>query len=115
MFSKFKRGVGKFYGVARGVAKAIEGGNRAVTKMTGGSVNPMEMLKGQAMRQVEERGGTQMVSKVRDGYASARSMARDVQGGDYRSAVRRGHNLARQHSSDYRRMADRGGQMMGGF
>ena len=113
MFSKFKRGVGKFYGAARGIAKAIEGGNRAVTKMTGGSVNPMEMLKGQAMRQVEARGGSQMVSKVQDGYASARSMARDVQGGDYRSAARRGHNMARQHSRDYRRMAEMGGRMMG--
>jgi len=113
MFSKFKRGIGKFYGMGRSVAKAIEGGNRVVTKMTGGAVNPMEALKGQTMRQVESRVGSQMVSKVRDGYAGARGMVRDVQGGDYQGATRRGHNLARQHSSDYRRMADRMGGMMG--
>jgi hypothetical protein len=102
-FGRFKRNVGKFYGVARGIAKAIEGGNRAVTKMTGGAIDPMAMLKGHAMRQVEDRVGSQMVSKVKDGYAGARGMVRDVQGGDYASAARRGHGMARQGYDIYRR------------
>lgn len=92
------RNVGKGLHIARSVGKTIQGMNRAVTKMTGGSIDPLAKLQSVGEGYLEKQGiNKEMVKKVRDGYGATSQMYREVQGGDYGKAVMTGHSYAKQN------------------
>lgn len=101
--SNLKRNVGKWYGKARSVGKAIESANRSVVKMTGGHLDPLAKAQEMVMHTAEKAVGKEMIGKVKEGYGSVSKMYRDVEGGDYESAIKRGHGLAMSHSGAYRK------------
>ena len=107
----FFRNVGKMSSAIYGVGKKAIQFKRLVGKATGGASDKVINYGVNALeRQLREK--LPQYDQIKEAFNTGREMVNDARGGDYESALKRGHHFAKQHSSKYNNFSNQVNERM---